>query len=150
MKLFNKKFLHYLAFCMAGGLISSLVASVGCCIFFLFFIIPLLPVAFITSWIFGCFWGWISTKNPRKLIISTFIWSVLGFSIISFIILYFWLYYNNVRYSIGFSFLSSIGFAICTFPVIYYMHRKIIYDIFLPPLPNKKLRATSYDAKKDN
>ncbi len=139
MKIFNTKFLQYAGFSMAAGLISSIIAAVGCCMIYLFFLIPILPIAFIISWIIGCILGWLSSKNEYVLPIYTYLWSIMGFSIVSFLLLYLWLYSFDLRYSMGYAVLSSVGFAICSFPAIYYLRKKIIPEMFIPPIPKNHI-----------
>ncbi len=138
MKIYNSKFLQYAGFSMAAGLISSIFAAIGCCIIFLFILIPLLPVAFIGSWIVGSFMGWLSSHNESTLPIYTYIWSIVGFTGISFMILYLWLYPNDLPYCIGYTKLSTIGFAVCSLPAVWYLKKKIIPEMFIPPIPKIK------------
>lgn len=138
MKIFNNKFVQYMVFSMAGGLVSSLLAIVGCCMIFLFFLIPIMPIVFIVSWIIGGFLAWTISKNEGKLPLNTYILSVLGFSILSFLILHLWLYPDSLRYCIGYVFLSSIGFAICSIPAIIYTKKRIIPELFIPPIPQNR------------
>lgn len=138
MKILNNKFLQYMTFSMAGGLVSSLLAIIGCCMLFLFFLIPMMPIVFIGSWLIGGFLGWTVSKNEKKLPFNTYILSVFVFSILSFLILHFWLYSNSLRYCIGYVFLSSIGFAISSIPAIIYIKKIIVPELFIPPVPRNR------------
>ena len=138
MKIYSKKFLEYVVFSMAGGLISSFLAIICCCMIFLFILIPILPIVFICSWMAGSVIGWISALNELSLPKHSYMWSLLAFAIISSMLLYHWLYPNSLRYCVGYTVLSSFGFAVCSFPVAYYIKKRIIPEIFLPPLPKSK------------
>ena len=138
MKILELKFLQFLVFSMAGGLVSSLFAAIGCCMVFLFILIPILPIAFILSWIFGSVAGWITVKNAMHLQKYSYVWSTVGFIIISFLLLHLYLYPNDLRYCIGYTAMSTIGFIICSLPVVIYFKKNIIPEIFLPPLPKSR------------
>ena len=135
MKILKFKFLQFVVFSMAGGLVASLFAAVGCCAVFLFILIPILPIVFISSWIFGSVAGWITVKNAFYLPEYSYVWSTVGFTVISFLLLHLWLYPHNLRYCIGYTGLSAIGFAVCSLPVVIYFKKKTIPEIFIPPLP---------------
>ena len=138
MKILKFKFLQFVVFSMAGGLVASLFASVGCCVCFLFILIPFLPLGFISSVIFGCVAGWITVKNAFYLPEYSYVWSTVGFTVISFWLIHLWLYPHNLRYCIGYTGLSAIGFAICSLPVVLYFKKKTIPEIFIPPLPKRR------------
>ncbi len=135
MKIPFSYFLQYISFTMAAGLVPSIIAAVGCGVIFLLILIPMLPPVFIASWTIGSVLGWLSSKREDRLPIYTYIWSIIVFSIISFLVLFLWLYAHNLRYSLGYAFLSTIGFTICSIPAIYYINKNIIPEMFIPPIP---------------
>lgn len=138
MRVLTTKFIQYIGFSMAAGLVSSIIAAVGCGVIFLFVLIPLLPPVFIASWTIGSVLGWLSSKREDRLPIYTYIWSIIAFSIISFLLLFLWLYANNLRNGLGYAYFSTIGFAVCSFPAMYYIMERIIPEIFIPPIPKNR------------
>ncbi len=138
MKLNSIKFLKFLAFSLAGGLFSSLPAAVLCCMVFLFFLIPLMPIVFILCWFMGAICGWLIAGTERTLPIWTYLCNI-GFSvIISFMVIHIWLYPNDIVWCIIWTSLFSCVFAACSSPAIIIIKKEIIPEIFIPPIPKNR------------
>ncbi len=135
MKLNNIKFLQFLAFSLAGGLVASVPAAILCCLVFLFILVPMMPIIFIPCWFSGAILGWATTPTEKELPIRTYSWSVAFSVIVIFLIVYKWFYPDDIVWCIIWTYIFSCVFAACSFPIIIYIKKKIIPDIFMPPIP---------------
>ena len=140
MKVTSVKFIQYIVFSMAAGLISSIPAGIVCCMVCLFFLIALMPVSFIICWITGGCLGWMTSKNEASLPEHTYIWCVMSSIGLGLLITHTWLFHNDFSYSLFWSVLFSFVFSVCSLPAIIYLKKRIVPDIFLPPIPQRNTK----------
>ena len=129
MKICNK-FWQFLGFSLACGMFSSIPAGIICCMTFMFFLLPLMPIIFIPCWLFGSIFGWVISNSKTKLTCYTFLFSILASVIIGFCILHKWFYPKDVVACLIWTYLFAGIFAGCSYPGILYIKKKIMNDIF--------------------
>ena len=134
----NNKFLQYIGFSMAGGLVAAIPACLICCLTFMFFLIPLMPIIFIACWMIGSIVGWCVSKSEAKLPLLTYISCIVTSAIISYCVLHRWFYPEKIVACLIWTYVFSGVFAGCSYPVVLYVRKKIIPEIFLPLLPKSK------------
>lgn len=144
MKINDIKFLQFMAFSLACGLFSSIPTCIISCMVCLFFLVPLMPIAFIPCWLTGAILGWLTSRTAATLPLRSYIFIVMSSLIIGFLILHQWLYPNDIVSCLIWSLVFGGVFAVCSLPASLYV-KKGLYLKYLCPqfLKSKVSKPTS-------